>query len=225
MNKPHILVQYHGGGYDGCIWEWNYCLVDDFENPTVFKCIAASGCSGIKTLEDYKKSDDIEGAFTYDLNDQDAWREFDHEANPAHVFGVANWLENNTDYSMPVYCDTCDTPIDDIYFGEYAGEGGISYAPHSKTCYACAVALAWEYTKPELLSDLDDNGIEFDDLDDQDVETILYYTMDKTGADWENDGDSMYLYNQDRIVEYITEHAKTIRYDALCQDNQLLIKF
>lgn len=26
--KTNILVQYQGGGYDGCIWEWNYFYID-----------------------------------------------------------------------------------------------------------------------------------------------------------------------------------------------------
>ena len=47
------LVQYQGGGYDGCFWEWNYCIVDDTKTPTEFENIAASGRDGINNLEEF----------------------------------------------------------------------------------------------------------------------------------------------------------------------------
>ena len=28
----HTLVQYQGGGYDGCIWEWNFAFYDNSGN-------------------------------------------------------------------------------------------------------------------------------------------------------------------------------------------------
>ena len=27
--RPDTLISYKGGGYDGCFWEWNYCLIQN----------------------------------------------------------------------------------------------------------------------------------------------------------------------------------------------------
>ena len=43
------LITYQGGGYDGCIWEWNICL---FDNKGNFHDIYSSGCSGCETRDE-----------------------------------------------------------------------------------------------------------------------------------------------------------------------------
>lgn len=42
----NILITYQGGGYDGCIWEWNFCL---FDKNGEFHDIYSSGVSGCDT--------------------------------------------------------------------------------------------------------------------------------------------------------------------------------
>jgi hypothetical protein len=44
--RPNTIVQYKGGGYDGCIWEFNYAYVDSQRR---FHCIVASGSRGCTT--------------------------------------------------------------------------------------------------------------------------------------------------------------------------------
>ena len=37
--KPNTIVQYKGGGYDGCFWEHNY---DYFDGEGHFHCIGSA---------------------------------------------------------------------------------------------------------------------------------------------------------------------------------------
>lgn len=51
-NYKNLLVQYKGGSYDGCHWEWNYFL---FDSVGVFYDIASSGCNGIDNEEEARE--------------------------------------------------------------------------------------------------------------------------------------------------------------------------
>lgn len=46
--KPNTIVQYKGGGYDGCFWEQNYAYFDGEGN---FHNIVATGRNGCETEE------------------------------------------------------------------------------------------------------------------------------------------------------------------------------
>ena len=46
------LVQYKGGGYSGCFWEWNYGVFDD---DGEFHVIFASGSKGCETAEEMRE--------------------------------------------------------------------------------------------------------------------------------------------------------------------------
>ena len=43
----NTLVQYKGGGYDGCFWEWNFCY---FDKDGVWHDIFSSGRRGCDSL-------------------------------------------------------------------------------------------------------------------------------------------------------------------------------
>ena len=46
--KRNCLYQYQGGGYDGCIWEWNFFLMN---NKGKFIDLFSSGFAGIDTKQ------------------------------------------------------------------------------------------------------------------------------------------------------------------------------
>ena len=48
MFKRNSLVQYKGGGYDGCFWEHNYAWIDARGH---FHDIYSSGYKGCRTLK------------------------------------------------------------------------------------------------------------------------------------------------------------------------------
>lgn len=45
--KNTILVEYQGGGYEGCFWEWNYFLISSGQ----FYNLHATGRKGITAME------------------------------------------------------------------------------------------------------------------------------------------------------------------------------
>ena len=47
--KPNTIIQYKGGGYDGCWWEWNYAYIS---SDRVFNSIWHSGRKGCETAQD-----------------------------------------------------------------------------------------------------------------------------------------------------------------------------
>lgn len=50
MKNKLYLVAYQGGGYDGCIWEWNYALLKNKE----YISLHHSGYAGCKTMEEFE---------------------------------------------------------------------------------------------------------------------------------------------------------------------------
>jgi hypothetical protein len=97
----NVLVEYQGGGYDGCFWEWNYAFID---SRGVFHDIFSSGRSGCKTLEalqgymaDADKNPSRHGNSygTYRVTSKIALRRFADSAPVDRLVGVARWFTKN----------------------------------------------------------------------------------------------------------------------------------
>src|SRR3990172_6926400 len=97
----NVLVEYQGGGYDGCFWEWNYAFVD---SKGLFHDIFSSGYKGCKTLEDlqlYMADSDAKpsrhGASygTYRVTSKTALRRFTDNAPVDRLAGLARWFSEN----------------------------------------------------------------------------------------------------------------------------------
>jgi len=147
MDK-NILVQYDGGGYDGCIWEWNFFYIDQnggFEN------IHSSGSGGIMDLiaateliENGKNSFSSR-VFIYHLDNEDELTEFANENNVGLIAGVVKWFN---DYNVPdvqpfAICSGCGQQFDDyddICLEDFAGCGGIAISANTLLCYECRSA-------------------------------------------------------------------------------------
>lgn len=95
--KTNILVQYSGGGYDGCIWEWNFFYIDEH---SAFHNIISSGCSGINNLPDAEQLiiDDKDTTFVYDMNNKQNIELFSAENHAWNVQRIYQWFE---DYNSP----------------------------------------------------------------------------------------------------------------------------
>ena len=228
MCKANVLVQYQGGGYSGCHWEWNFFLTNDMENPTEFEDIFSSGCDGIDSIEKISELKDRQyrkDVYEYDLTKEEDWEEFDREANPSHVLGITKWLvENRLELVHFPRCDKCGCDLipEEVVLAGYHGQGGLVIAPGQKTCEECDQKETWdEWVKPEILSDLEREGITFGNLPDEDIETILGHAMCNTNTFWEGSGDDCYLHGIEELVEFIVVNKDNIARDALCEDKQL----
>ena len=104
----NTLVQYHGGGYDGCIWEWNFGYYDEVGEFFSLFHTGSLGCGTKKKMDEYlldrKENSDY---FLIDMENWEHRKQFAVESNPSHVRGVAIWMERNTDYEMLGRCDIC----------------------------------------------------------------------------------------------------------------------
>jgi len=143
------LMIYQGGGYGGCIWEWNAGYFDD---EGEWRSLGDSGCAGIK---DY----DTEAALAMarqikagkekgDLIPLSAAKQLRQLNNsgyaPAVVVGIARGLAGAQldNCKMVVTCDECgkdipDDELDMIHFADPVSNGGCSYVPQTKVCDAC----------------------------------------------------------------------------------------
>lgn len=112
--KINILVQYQGGGYSGCYWEWNYFYIGkrgDFHN------IQSSGSAGIDNLKAAQEliEQDGSGTFVYDMSNEQDIKTFSKESHPIHVSGVLQWFNDNYELGVQFFavCSACDGQIAD----------------------------------------------------------------------------------------------------------------
>lgn len=150
----NILVQYQGGGYSGCFWEWNYFYLD---KNGKFHDIFSSGRDGIETtkharellesgiqVDDYKWTiAQVCGPFyVYDLTDENAIIEFNKECNPVNITGVLQWFCDNPQENIDffVVCSACGERIDgcnDLSLQNWHGCGGIQSTADTLICCEC----------------------------------------------------------------------------------------
>ena len=94
--KTNILVQYSGGGYGGCFWEWNYFYID---KQGQFHNIESSGRRGIDNLQDAEDliKADADSTHIYDVGRDEDITTFAKEGNVVHVTGVLQFFDDNID--------------------------------------------------------------------------------------------------------------------------------
>jgi len=111
--KTNILVQYQGGGYDGCFWEWNYFYIDKQET---FHNIQSSGRDGVNNKQDAERliEQDKDNMFVYDLSNEQEIAAFSNESHPVHVSGILEWFEDYNDSEIEFFavCSACKCHID-----------------------------------------------------------------------------------------------------------------
>lgn len=134
--KEKILI-FKGGGYDGCIWEWNALFFEagrpDEKQPAV------SGYTGKEYLETFKSSNrtgirnllESDGSFL--IRSWKHWLEFCKEYNAGFVRNVARHVQ----FEIP--CEECKllTNPDEIFHDGYKGDGGIGISYSGLLCYEC----------------------------------------------------------------------------------------
>jgi len=140
MLPKNILVAYHGGGYDGCLWEWNFFAVDSRGNVHNF---ARSGALGAKGPDDcsniYENIKNYHG-YIYELTEE-RFSDFTANHNPLHVLRVLEYLNTHRSFP-PVFarCKKCGGKITRKTGGQlidWHGCGGIASAPDGLICAAC----------------------------------------------------------------------------------------
>lgn len=141
MENNNILVQYKGGGYDGCFWAWNYFIIDKDSN---FHDVASSGRKGITTKEGATELlDNDDTKYIYKLSDEKSIREFEVESNPGHVIGATNKVAELIESGVKVdplywHCDDCGVKMEgEGNTADYSGCGGVEVQANTKLCDDC----------------------------------------------------------------------------------------
>jgi len=143
----NILICYEGGAYDGCIWEWNFCV---FNNEGEFRDIYSSGALGCDTeekiLDFMKDPHNIEyGTFhVYDLMKEEfGFADILIGGLVVQLVKKLNELHYEGEIDEAVYykCDECG---DKVYPDECEGIscdpvgcGGIVIMDSTKICSEC----------------------------------------------------------------------------------------
>lgn len=127
--KTNILVQYSGGGYDGCIWEWNFFYIDEHG---VFNDIYSSGCDGIDNKQDAIEliEQDESTTFVYDMSNEQDIETFSKENHAWNVQRLCQWFE---DYNSPcaeffAVCSEC---------GDQVNSDDLVMENETLRCYEC----------------------------------------------------------------------------------------
>ena len=154
--KTNILVQYDGGGYSGCFWEWNYFYID---KDGKFHDIQSSGIGGITTrlaamlLIDNDGNDFSNKVYVYSLDSEKDMKAFVTECNPHHILGVVRWFgeHNDPDIELLAICSQCGQKISDQDDIPIEGGGIICPDCHSAGWCACCD----EYVGPGCIKEVD----------------------------------------------------------------------
>lgn len=203
----HTLVQYQGGGYDGCFWEWNFFYIDA---EGEFHDIQSSGRAGCSTAEQADKLlaeeanasiDDYDGPpiHTYDITKTDDIETFSSESNAVHVLDVLKWFNwyNDPDIEFFAICTECNENIfEDGTLEDYHGCGGIAMTADALICPDCysmgTCGCCNEY--------VGQSGLEFeqdiDDCSENTIELLAEFVEDDGPACqdcWENERNSLII--------------------------------
>lgn len=134
----NVLVQYKGGGYDGCYWEYNYAY---FDTSGEFHCIIATGSNGCETEVDLREFwDRCPDKFSsIDLN-KESWETFQSEEATTHVLRLAKWFWFERQIDLSITCTECGavTPGAKMFGDNPRGCGGVAMTYDDLLCPKCA---------------------------------------------------------------------------------------
>lgn len=89
----NCLVQYRGGGYKGCYWEWNFGV---FDVNGAYHDIFSSGRSGCPTRRKIRryirKQEEGTDFYCYPLGSAEKLTDFASSSNPDYVKEVIKWF-------------------------------------------------------------------------------------------------------------------------------------
>jgi len=185
----HFIGGYSGGGYDGCFWEPNFCLVNSNipEMVTKFTVIFATGCSGFHNADDFRDNDfENNEVLFYNLKDDTI------DALQSHytchlVIGINDWLcENQHDDCLDITCDDCGMSIDEPYFGNLThghGNGGIGMVYDYIKCDFCLDYDAWKYSKDDFKEIIEDEYSIDSDFETTSAQNSFCNAIDKSGLE------------------------------------------
>jgi hypothetical protein len=143
----NVLVEYQGGGFDGCFWEWNYAFVDCKGRFHDIFSSGSKGCTTLKELHDYMTAADASpsrhGSMygTYRINVKADLERFADSAPVDRLVAVARWFSYNQFKRVAIEpkCTACGHRFNALSGTPEGlqGEGGIVLAHSEIVCEDC----------------------------------------------------------------------------------------
>lgn len=136
--KPNTLIAYHGGGYDGCIFEWNYAFIDD---EGTFHDVFSSGVMGQHSLPDLQSY--LSGQPATDVYDfskvKDRLRFTTRESVVGVLRVIAYFRHMPNPPEFPAMCRRCEKPCSayDAFASGPHNVGGINIGFYGFVCEDC----------------------------------------------------------------------------------------
>ena len=151
LSKPHTLIVYKGGCYDGCFWENNFALVDPEGDYVSLYHSGYYGCDTREKMAQRIHNIDVLGDTgmwyrTFDLTDPEQVTELVDEESLNSVITLATWLKSWYDDELKLHpqCEKCETRFDptadDLEF-DYRGNNGIGIEVTGVYCPECVREL------------------------------------------------------------------------------------
>lgn len=148
--KHEPIIVFKGGGYDGCIWEWNIIVFGPAKDGRreIAYSKGVSGYAGKRVLE---------AAKTGGL--RAAWAAAQEEDDCALVTHDASWQKFNDDFNKgfvrnaakaagrACQCDRCKKWFspEEVYHTGYRGDGGVGVQYDDNYCLECAEEICGEH--------------------------------------------------------------------------------
>jgi hypothetical protein len=106
IDAPNTLITYKGGGYSGCVWEWNFAYIDRMGQFHDIYSSGVMGCPTFKKLEEqYARRPRDFDVYAFD-RPEECKAFVDNEA--IHwVLGVAQWFASMHFPDPPAIKETC----------------------------------------------------------------------------------------------------------------------
>lgn len=152
------LVQYRGGGYEGCFWEWNYAFFDPHGNFHNLMSTGRDGCEDLESLVDHlldRRTIDYRQPYLYQLDKEEDAKEFISENNHGGVVLVAAWLHKNwpeLDLKSPCTNCGCEFPLYRAEHDGYRGAGGLSIVMCGLVCPDCVCKMIEDGEEEQVYS-------------------------------------------------------------------------
>ena len=157
----NTVVAYHGGGYDGCFWEWNFAFID---GDGEFHDIYSSGYFGVHNADDLlDKLNDRDDHDLYNVSDPAEIERMVDAESVTNAGRLAAFFAENDEFGVKVMlkCDQCGERVElegchaeDIFCG-----GGIHLEAGKIICPDCHSSHScWhcgEFYEGELVNEIE----------------------------------------------------------------------
>ena len=110
----NALIEYKGGGFDGCFWEYNYCYID---SAGKFNDIYSSGVFAVKNIDELikKMEKEPDEVTVYSLDNKEDLKDFQADCATVNIKLVLDWFNENTkEHPFYFICEICGYKCKDI---------------------------------------------------------------------------------------------------------------